>query len=33
MELILPGPACEASYRQAIEEYARAGLSLSLIHI
>ena len=27
MELILPGPACEASYRQAIEEYARAGLS------
>ena len=27
MELILPGPACEASYRQAIEEYTRAGLS------
>ena len=26
MELILPGPACEASYRQAIEEYARAVL-------
>lgn len=27
MELILPGPAYEASYRQAMEEYARAGLS------
>ena len=27
MELILPGPAYEAFYRQAMEEYARAGLS------
>ena len=27
MELILPCPACETSYRQAIEGYARAGLS------
>ena len=29
MDLSLPCPACEASYQQAIEGYARAGLSPS----